>query len=101
MKIGDLKDTTTQLLQQYQRNAHVGQAVERPVNSGAVREERVDLSNQSRDLVNIKKAIDRLPEIREERIMDLKNRIEKGTYDIQSEKIAEKMVRESLIDILA
>jgi negative regulator of flagellin synthesis FlgM len=101
MKISDVKDTTSQLLQHYQRNANVGQSAERTAKPAAVPEEKVALSNQSKDLVNIKKAVDQLPEIREEKVREIRTQIEKGAYHIQSDKIAEKMINESLIDIFA
>jgi flagellar biosynthesis anti-sigma factor FlgM len=101
MKIGDVKDTTSQMIQQYQRNVGVGQSVDRPSTTTPVLEEKVDLSKQSRDLVRIKEAIAQIPELREEKVQELRTQIEKGAYNIQSSKIAEKMIGESLIDIFA
>ena len=101
MKIGDVKDTTSQMLQQYQRNVGTGQSVDKPQTTAVAPEEKVDLSNQSKDLVQIKRAISQLPEIREEKVQELRTQIEKGVYNINSDKIADKMIGESLIDIFA
>ncbi len=38
------------------------------------------------------------PEIREEKVGQFKREIEAGTYSVQGDKVAEKMIRESLID---
>lgn len=101
MKIGEMKDMTSQVVQHYQRNINAGQSVEKQATTTQVTEEKVALSSQSRDLIQIKKAVEQLPEIREEVVRELRNQIEKGTYKIQSDKIAEKMVGESLIDLFA
>jgi negative regulator of flagellin synthesis FlgM len=101
MKINDVKDMNSQMLQHYQRNVGAGQSVDRQATAPQGSEEKVALSNQSRDLVQIKKTIDQLPEIREDKVNELKTQIEKGVYTIQSDKIAEKMIGESLIDIFA
>ena len=101
MKIDDVKDTTTQMIQQYQRNDSVNPPVDKPAAAAAAPEEKVDISTKSKDLLQIKNAIDKLPEIREEKIQQLKTQIEKETYTINGGKIAEKMIGESLIDIFA
>jgi negative regulator of flagellin synthesis FlgM len=101
MKIGDVKDTTAQMLQQYQRNVGVGQSADKPATATAAPEEKVDLSTKAKDLVQIKSAVAQLPEIREEKVQELRTQIEKGVYNINSGKIAEKMIGESLIDIFA
>ncbi len=102
MKIGDIKDTTAQLIQQYQRSENMNQSVDKQQAGGAMApEETVDLSAKSKDLQQIKNAVASLPEVREEKVQELKTQIEKGTYRINSAKIAEKMVGEALIDIFA
>jgi negative regulator of flagellin synthesis FlgM len=101
MKIGNVRDTTAQILQQYQRNVGVGQSVDKPAAAAVAPEEKVDLSIKAKDLLQIKNTVAQLPEIREEKVQELKNKIEKGAYNISSGKIAERMIGESLIDIFA
>jgi negative regulator of flagellin synthesis FlgM len=101
MKIGEVKDMTSQMVQHYQRNMNAGQSADRQATTAQVPEEKVALSVQSRDLSQIKKAVEQLPEIRDEKVQELKAQIEKGLYQINSGKIAEKMVGESLIDLFA
>jgi negative regulator of flagellin synthesis FlgM len=102
MKIGDVKDTTSQMVQQYQRNNGADQAMDKTATAAAAPpEEKVDLSTRSKELLQIKNAISQLPEIREDKIQELKTQIEKGTYNINGGQIAEKMVGESLIDIFS
>ena len=107
MKIGDVKDTTSQMVQQYQQYNganqanQANQANDKPATAAVAPEEKVDLSTRSKDLLQIKNVVAQLPEIREEKIQELKTQIEKGTYNINGGKIAEKMVGESLIDIFS
>lgn len=103
MKITKIDDVTTQAIQKYQKTDKVeGQAPEqsRAINNSSP-EEKVNLSTTAKEVQKIKSAIDELPDVREEKILDLKNRIEQGTYQVDAEKIAEKMVGESLLDILS
>ncbi|MBN1548838.1 MAG: flagellar biosynthesis anti-sigma factor FlgM [Syntrophaceae bacterium] len=104
MKITGIKDTTAQMIQQYQKNDSLRQEAERTVGSVAgvsAPEEKVDLSTKARDVQTIKNAVESVPDIREEKVQELKNRIEAGTYNVNGEKIAGKIVGESLLDIFA
>jgi flagellar biosynthesis anti-sigma factor FlgM len=42
-----------------------------------------------------------LPDVREEKVQQIKSQVEKGTYNVSAEKIAGKMVEESIVDIFA
>jgi len=99
MKISDVKENAIQMVQQYQKSEKVKHNSQQ-INGSPAPEERVDLSVRSKDIQKIRKAIDELPDIREERVQELKNQIEKGIYRISGEKIAEKMAGEALLDIL-
>ena len=102
MKITDIspKETSSQMIQQYQKGEKISQPVDSQAGA-AVAKEKVDISAQARDIQQAKKVIAGTPDVREERVRELKARIEQGTYKINTEKIAEKMVKESLIDIFA
>ncbi|MBF0343039.1 MAG: flagellar biosynthesis anti-sigma factor FlgM [Nitrospirae bacterium] len=56
--------------------------------------DKVNLSPRARDFEELKKAIDQLPEVREDKIKVLKESIENGTYSIDSKAIAAKMLQE-------
>ena len=44
------------------------------------------------------KILDTLPDVREEKVAQIKQRIEEGSYEIDGKKIAEKMIGEALIN---
>ena len=60
--------------------------------------DKVILSPRAKELLEAKKALDSLPHIREEKVEQIKLRIEKGTYQVEGEKIALKLIEEALLD---
>jgi negative regulator of flagellin synthesis FlgM len=62
------------------------------------RKDRVSLSPQARELLNAQRALAAIPDVRAEKVEEIKTRIADGSYRIDSEQIAGKMIRESLPD---
>ncbi len=60
--------------------------------------DRVELSPKAKEMQEAKRILGTIPDIREEKVAKIRKQIEDGTYQIDSEKIAEKMVTESLIN---
>lgn len=52
----------------------------------------VSLSTASRDLQLAKDAVEASPEIRQDRVNPIKQKIADGTYEINTDKIAERMI---------
>ena len=99
--ISKVNDASAQMIQQYQKIDSVKSEAEKPVGAGtAIATERVDLSSKAKDIQKIKQDLDQIPEIREEKVNELKRQIENGSYAINSGRIADKMLEESLIDII-
>jgi negative regulator of flagellin synthesis FlgM len=61
----------------------------------------MNLSTKAIDIKQLRDAINRLPDIREDKVRELKDKVERGIYEVDGQKIAEKMVAESLLDIFA
>jgi negative regulator of flagellin synthesis FlgM len=102
MKISDLKDVNAQLIQQYQRSDNIAASMDQQAGAAAVKpEEKVDLSTRAKEIQQAKVEVSKLPDVREERVQDIKNHVEKGTYNVSGEQIANKMVGESIIDLFA
>ena len=103
MKISKVDDATLQMIQQYQKTEKVeDRASEKGASANnLVPEEKVNLSTTAKDVQNLKNAISKLPDVREEKVQALKDQIEKGTYRVDADKVAEKMVGESLLDVLS
>ncbi len=56
--------------------------------------DRVDLSPQSREMKKIHEILATTPELRTERVAELKKAVDDGTYQVRSDDVAEKMVQE-------
>ena len=68
---------------------------------GIVKEDKVELSSVAKKIREAKKIIDSVPDIREQKIAHIKTQIENGTYQFNGEKIASRMLEESLLNELS
>lgn len=60
--------------------------------------DRVSLSAQARELAAARQAIKAMPEVRADKVAEVKARLENGTYAVDADDIAAKMLTESLIN---
>ncbi|RLC28290.1 MAG: flagellar biosynthesis anti-sigma factor FlgM [Deltaproteobacteria bacterium] len=60
--------------------------------------DKVDLSETAREMQEMKTRLDAVPDIRGEKVEEIKNRIENETYQIDAKKIAIKMIRDSMLN---
>lgn len=102
MNISDIKDVNAQMVQQYQHSENVTSTVDKQAGSAAVKpEETVDLSTMARDIQQAKVEVSKVPDVREEKVQEIKAQVDNGTYNVSGEQIANKMVGESLVDLFA
>ena len=103
MSVSRIQDGNAQMIQQkYLCNEQVRAESERQANSGAVSSpsERVDLSTTAKDIQQLKDALSKLPDVREEKIREVQKMLKDGTYKVGADQIAGKMVGESILDLL-
>lgn len=60
-------------------------------------EERVEISKKASDLNKISDIIQKTPDVREEKVAFLKEKIASGSYSVSVQEIADKMLREFLL----
>lgn len=77
------------------RTKGLAQEGSKPADVGQKSEEDtiVNLSQRSKEVQKAEKAIESEPDIRSEKVQAIKNEIENGTYKIDYEKTAEKMLK--------
>ncbi|MGB9716296.1 MAG: flagellar biosynthesis anti-sigma factor FlgM [Thermodesulfovibrionales bacterium] len=80
---------STQKISQAQKTTKTGKS-DKTLSSDKVR-----ISEQGKKIAELMSAIDQLPEIREEKIREIKDAIESGTYQIDPYKIAQKLIEEA------
>jgi negative regulator of flagellin synthesis FlgM len=60
----------------------------------------VVISETAKRIQDAKASLDAIPDVRADKVAELKSRVENGTYEIQADKIAGKMIRDSLLNDL-
>lgn len=60
----------------------------------------VVLSDTAKKIQEAQTQLEAIPDVREDKVAQLKEQIEKGTYEIDEEKIADKMLKDSLFNDL-
>ena len=61
----------------------------------------VVLSDTAKAVQEARTQLDSIPDVREDKVAELKEQIENGTYEPDAEKIAGKMITDSLLNDLA
>jgi len=64
----------------------------------AAKTDTVVISDAAKRIQEARSQLDEIPDVDEEKVARLKNEIENGTYKINADKIAGKMIREGLIN---
>jgi len=102
MKIPEIKPQgdTTQYIEQAQKSKQPeknqvpqSQEIKNP------QTDRVDLSDQSKEMKKIYVVQQMAPDIRTERVNEVKKLIEQDRYQVDSQAVAEKMIRESIFEL--
>jgi negative regulator of flagellin synthesis FlgM len=101
MKISDLPQETA--IQYIQQNAKASPG-EKAQASPAVKtpnpaEDRVDLSSESRDMQKINQVLAATPDVRVEKVDALRKLVESGQYDVKSDSLAGKMIKDFLSEM--
>ncbi|MBT8332501.1 MAG: flagellar biosynthesis anti-sigma factor FlgM [Deltaproteobacteria bacterium] len=60
----------------------------------------VALSSAAKNIQEAQKQLEAIPDVREDKVAQLKEQIENGTYEMDAEKIADKMLKDSLFNDL-
>lgn len=76
------------------------QKAEQSVKSGGAPSEtdRLELSIRGREISHLNDLIQSTPDVRENRIEQVRRELENGTYNVKAEKIAEKIIGGNLLD---
>ena len=76
--------------QQPERNKATG--------GGSSNSDRLELSVRSREISHLEELIQSTPDVREDRVNQIRSAIESGTYNVKAEKVAEKIIGGNLLD---
>ena len=68
-------------------------------NTSAVESDAVSISEKGKDVSEMTRTLKELPDVRADKIADLKERIANGTYNVSCKDIAAKIVNTALEDV--
>jgi len=85
---------------QVQAKPKTEDAVEKDVRQQAITADTVVISDTAKRIQEARSQLESIPDSRPEKVAEIKRRIEDGTYQIEPDKIADKMIRESLLNDL-
>ena len=60
--------------------------------------DKVEFSQTVKNVKEAREQLESIPDVREEKVKEIKTQIEEGTYQVDGKKIAFNMIRASLID---
>jgi len=60
----------------------------------------LDITPSPREILRVVREVDRAPDMREQRVRELRSRIESGAYQVSGEDIADLIARRALADSL-
>jgi len=64
----------------------------------AVKADTVMISDAAKRVQEARRQLDDIPDVREEKVSQLRSQIQNGTYEINADKIAGKMLKEGLLN---
>jgi negative regulator of flagellin synthesis FlgM len=64
----------------------------------AAKTDTVVISDAAKRIQEVRSQLDEVPDVNEEKVAQLRKEIENGTYEINADKIAGKIIREGLIN---
>jgi negative regulator of flagellin synthesis FlgM len=102
MKINDIHQDAN-AVQYIQQNGKIAPAERNPAASPAQSqvstEDKVDLSAQSKEMNKIHDVLNATPDVRAEKVEALKKQVEAGQYEVNSNSLADKMLKEFLFEM--
>jgi len=63
--------------------------------------ENVEISSRAMEMKNARDAIEALSDVNADKVAEIKSRIEQGAYEVNSGRIAEKIIQDSLLNLFA
>jgi len=73
-----------------------GRAAEAAASSG----DRVDISGRSKEMAKAHEALSATPEVRQNKVEDVKARLANGSYEVDADEVANKMILDFLNEMV-
>lgn len=89
------------LVQDIQQDKLTGKSVEPKPSQAENEDVKVNLSSQSQEMSRLKNEMASIPDVRSEKVDELKNQVVNGTYKVDGSTVALNMIKESILDEMA
>ncbi|MCX8043191.1 MAG: flagellar biosynthesis anti-sigma factor FlgM [Desulfobacterota bacterium] len=99
MKIHNEESIRT--VEQLRKSTAEQTAKTRKISTPSTDGDHVELSDKAREFSRIKDVLETVPDVRSDKVKALSEAVERGTYTVDTRDVAGKIIRESIIDILA
>lgn len=100
MKISDLSQGSNTIQYVNQSNPPAKQPLSEEVKNHESLVDKVEISAQSKEIKKINDVLEMTPEVRGDRVAELKKLVQDGRYQVNNEALAEKIINESIIDLI-
>jgi negative regulator of flagellin synthesis FlgM len=103
MKISDIQQKTNSTQQAKETNpAHPSEKHRNPkaAQAQSSSSDKVEFSVRSRELQKIHDILQKTPDVRTERVSALKESIQDGRYEVDSEALARRMIKEAILELI-
>jgi negative regulator of flagellin synthesis FlgM len=64
------------------------------------KDDQITLSGTAKDIGRLQAEVSKLPDIRPDKVEDVKNAINSGTYDVKGDAVAGKLLQNAIVDKL-
>ncbi len=98
MRITDKVDVGGVNLQKPDKSS--GKASEGKSGEGTSKDDQVSLSGTAKEIGRLQTAVSKLPDVRADRVEELQNAINSGTYNVKGDAVAGKLLKNAIIDKL-
>jgi negative regulator of flagellin synthesis FlgM len=102
MQISDKNQTQSvdAYLNQVQAKQKFEALEEKADHQQGIKDDTVVISDAARRIQEVQKQLQAIPDVRADKVAELRAQIENGSYQIKADEIAGKMIRESLLNDL-
>jgi negative regulator of flagellin synthesis FlgM len=87
-------------INQVQLKQRVEPADEKPAGQQGIKTDTVHLSETAKLVHDAQKQIREIPDVRQDKVSEIKRMIADGTYQVKPDAVADKMIHESLLNDL-
>jgi flagellar biosynthesis anti-sigma factor FlgM len=100
MKVTDLSQGSNQIQYVNQSNPPDKSQVPQEIKNQETLVDKVELSAESKEIKKINDVLEMTPDVRADRVAELKKLVQEDRYQVDSNALAEKMIDQTIIDLI-